>query len=256
MINISYLLNNEKEKICVETYTPKAFNSTIIFCHGITGCRKGRTINDNYFQQLAKKLMDAENKVVLFDFSGHGESEGFDYDVCLTKSTQELEKVFFHEVQNVNKVKFLAFSYGAAVLTNFLSNHKEIVPEKIVMYSPCIYPLESCFLNKNSIFGKDVVKELNDGKIDDCGYAVVGAKGFRLGAKILEECKTFSPEYLSNFNDTTLFISGNNDVILDTKYNENFAKKHNIKNIYLEASHSLFEQIEKAFELTIDFFCK
>lgn len=55
--------------------------STIIFCHGITGCRKGRTKDDNYFQIVAKELMELSYKVVLFDFSGHGDSEGNDYDV-------------------------------------------------------------------------------------------------------------------------------------------------------------------------------
>jgi len=36
-----FLLNNYDEKIYVETYIPKKIEETIIFCHGITGCRKG-----------------------------------------------------------------------------------------------------------------------------------------------------------------------------------------------------------------------
>ena len=32
-------------------------------------------MNDNYFQTLANQLMEKSYKVVLFDFTGHGESE-------------------------------------------------------------------------------------------------------------------------------------------------------------------------------------
>ena len=88
-------------------------------------------------------------KVVLFDFSGHGESEGNDYDVTLSKSTSELSRVFYQEVLDSKNVSFLAFSYGAAVLCKFLEQNEDVVPQRIVLYSPCLYPLDSCFLNKD-----------------------------------------------------------------------------------------------------------
>ena len=52
-----YLFNSDNEKIYVETYIPDNVVQTIIFCHGITGCRKGRTMDDSYFQTLAQRLM-------------------------------------------------------------------------------------------------------------------------------------------------------------------------------------------------------
>lgn len=85
MINEFTVLNENNEKLFVETYTPSTISSTIIFCHGITGCRKGRTTDDDYFQKLAIKLMKENYKVILFDFSGHGNSEGNDYGVTLSK---------------------------------------------------------------------------------------------------------------------------------------------------------------------------
>ena len=88
MIQVKTILNECGEKIFVETYVPNEVKSTFVFCHGITGCRKGRTKDDSYFQELAKKLMELNYKVVLFDFSGHGDSEGNDYDVVLSKNTQ------------------------------------------------------------------------------------------------------------------------------------------------------------------------
>ena len=253
MITEKRILNQNNEEIFVETYTPTNIKSTIFFCHGITGCRKGRTKEDSYFQQLAKKLMNINYKVVLFDFSGHGDSKGNDYDVCLSKSTKELEIVFNEEVIDKNKVDFLAFSYGSAVLCNFLLQNPSINPNHIVFYSPCLYPNESCFLNPDSFFGKDIVKDYKNGKLKEKNYCTVGAKNFRFGIKIINECEIFEPNYLSKFSDKILVLSGKKDVILNTKYNDEFCNKNNITNIYLDASHSLFEEIENAFDYTLDF---
>ena len=247
------LLNNN-ERIFVETYTPDNAIQTIFFCHGITGCRKGRTMEDSYFQDLAKKLENKGFKVVLFDFSGHGESEGNGYDVTLSKSTSELSRVFYQEVLDSKNVSFLAFSYGAAVLCKFLEQNEDVVPQRIVLYSPCLYPLDSCFLNKDSIFGKDIVEGYNNGSLEREGFVVVGAKNFKFGAKMIDECRGFSPDYLKRFSNNMLVFSGKNDVILNTKYNDEFCKENNIKEIYVEASHSLFEKIEEVFKDTIDFF--
>ena len=190
MIENKCLLNKYNEKIFVETYTPDNAIQTIFFCHGITGCRKGRTMDDSYFQELAKRLMDKNYKVVLFDFSGHGESEGNDYDVTLSKSVSELKLVFDSEVLDKNKVSFLVFSYGATVLCKFLENNMDITPNKIIMYSPCLYPLESCFLNKNSIFGKDIAEGYDSGLLEKNGFVVVGAKNFKFGIEMINECKS------------------------------------------------------------------
>ena len=254
MIENKCLLNKENEKIFVETYTPDNAIQTIFFCHGITGCRKGRTMEDSYFQELAKKLMNKNYKVVLFDFSGHGESEGKDYDVTLSKSVSELKLVFDSEVLDKNNVSFLAFSYGATVLCSFLENNMDINPNKIIMYSPCLYPLGSCFLNKNSVFGKDIVEGYDNGLLEKKGFVLVGAKNFKFGIEMINECKSFSPEYLKIFSNKMLVLSGKNDVILNTKYNDDFCKRNGVKEIYFDASHSLYEKIEDVFKSTIDFF--
>lgn len=256
MIKSVTILNENNEKLFVETYIPERVRSTIFFCHGITGCRKGRTTSDCYFQDLAKRLMDKGFKVVLFDYSGHGDSEGADYDVSLTKSTSELKKVFDQEVVDESNVSFLAFSYGATVLCRFLEQKPGIKPNHIVMYSPALFPLESCFLNENSIFGKDIVNDYQNGVMEKNGYAVVGAKGFRFGKKMIEDCKSFKPDYYKNLSSQIIVMSGNNDVILDTKYNEIFCQENGIENLWFEASHSLFEDIESVFRVTIDYFIK
>ena len=124
------------------------------------------------------------------------------------------------------------------------------------MYSPCLFPLESCFLNKDSLFGKDIVKAYEDGNLLEQGYAIVGAKNFRFSSKMIDECQTLNLKALLQNKDNILCLSGIDDVILNTKLNDEFFQKNNIKNIYLKASHSLFEDIEKAFEYTIEYLLK
>lgn len=248
------ILNNSNDEIFVETYLPETIKDTIVFCHGITGCRKGRVPEDSYFQVLAKKLCDLGNKVVLFDFSGHGDSKGNDYDVCLSKSTDELARVFAQEVEDKKNVKFLAFSYGAAVLDNFLAHNLDVTPTKMVFFSPCIFPLESCFLNPNSVFGKDVSKAYMDGSLQSNGYTVVGAKNFRFGYKMIEECKQYKVSELQKYADKMVVMFGTQDVILDTKYNEDFCKEYGIATKYYNASHSLFEEIGQVTNDVIAFF--
>ena len=64
----------------------------------------------------------------------------------------------------------------------------------------------------------------------------------------------FKPDYLTKVGSKLLVLSGNNDIIIDTRFNHEFCKKHNIKNIDYNASHSLFEEIDKAFYDIEEFF--
>ena len=147
----------------------------------------------------------------------------------------------------------MTFSYGAAVLANYLEKNQAINIGKIIMYSPCLFPLESCFLNKDSLFGKDIVKAYENGTLIKDGFALVGAKNFKFSSKMINECKQLNLSYFEKNNEKILCLSGENDVILNTKYNDEFCNKNNIRNIYLPASHSLFEDIDNAFKYTIEY---
>ncbi len=243
-MNYKTILNDNNEKIFIETYEPATPQATIVFCHGITGCRKGRTTADDYFQKLAARLSKKGYKVVLFDYSGHGDSEGSSRDVCLSKSVSELEKVFESEVET-KAVDFLTFSYGTTVLCRFLEQHKDIKPNHIIMISPGLDPLNSGFLDGNNTFGKDIAKAYYSGEMKEKGYAIVGAKNFELGINFIEELKDFKPDYLIEVGSKLLMLSGKNDIIIDTKFNHEFCKKNHVENIDYEASHSLFEEIDK-----------
>lgn len=254
MHNTRFILNEQGEKLFVEEFIPAEAKATIIFCHGITGCRKGRTPDDDYLQIYAKELSELNYKVVLFDFSGHGDSEGQDIDVKPSKNSKELAAVYHDVVKNGDKVNFLAFSYGATCLCKFLEDNPEVEPNKIVLISPGFFPAQASFINENTAFGKDVAADYKSGKMKESGFSLISAKNFRLGYDCLKETLEFSPDYFKKFADRTLAFTGTQDAIFDTSYNINFMREAGIKNVMLDASHSLFEDFENFKKQATEFF--
>ena len=72
-------------------------------------------------------------------------------------------------------------------------------------------------------------------------------------------------DFKCGFKETFIALNKRIEILLDrdhqighsyfvnTKYNDDFCEKNNITNIYLDSSHSLFEDIETAFTYTINF---
>ncbi len=253
MIKNVKIKNSQGEKLFVEIHSPAAASTTIVFVHGFTGCRKGRSLEDNYMQTFATKLCRMGFKVVLFDLSGHGESEGRDRDVTLDKSVSDLSCVLSKLKVGLTRVNFMCFSYGAAVLTKYLEQNKKVPPRSITLISPCIYPLESCFLNNKSAFGKDIAESYKSGKLAKAGFVTVGAKNFDVGFDFIQSLIKFKPDYLAKFTDKCLFLSGKQDAIMDTSFVDKFCNANKITNHYFDASHSLFEAMDKVQPLVANF---
>ena len=109
-------------------------------------------------------------------------------------------------------------------------------------------------MNKDSLFGKDIVEAYENGSLFRDGFTVVGAKNFTFSSKMIEECKNLKLKRYEENSNNILCITGEKDIILNTKFNDEFCKNNNITNLYLNASHALFEEIDKAFDYTIRFF--
>jgi len=253
MIKYVKVKNKQGEKLFVEIHSPVSAASTIVFVHGFTGCRKGRSLEDNYMQTFATKLCKMGFKVVLFDLSGHGESEGLDKEVTLEKSVADLSAVLTKLKVGLTRVNFMAFSYGATVLSRFLEQNKNVTPRSISLISPCLYPLDSCFLNKKSLFGKDIVDSYKSGKLAKAGFVTVGAKNFNVGFDFIQSLIKFKPDYLAKFVDRMLVLSGKQDVIMDTSFVDQFCNLNKITNHYYDASHSLYEAMGKVQPLIANF---
>ncbi len=253
MIKYTKVKNKQGEKLFVEIHSPAAASSTVVFVHGFTGCRKGRSLEDNYMQTFATKLCRMGFRVILFDMSGHGESEGLSEDVTLDKSVGDLTSILTKLKVGLTRVNFICFSYGAAVLTKYLEQNKSVWPRSISLISPCIYPLDSCFLNSKSVFGKDIAGVYKSGKLAKVGCATIGAKGFKVGFDFIQSLIKFKPDYLSKYADKILCLSGRDDIIMDTSFVDKFCNQIKITNHYFAASHSLFEAMDKVQPLIANF---
>lgn len=95
----------EKLDTWVETPDEKV-KANVIMVHGF-GTNKGETAG--YFDDISKALVGDNFRVIRFDFSGYGKSEGKQEDVCYAKQVQDLKSI--HEyVENNFKEDIYLFS--------------------------------------------------------------------------------------------------------------------------------------------------
>lgn len=233
----------------------KSNGKIIVMCHGLTGVRQGRVAEDCYLTDLAKDFCAKGFKVVQFDWRGHGKSEGRDLDVNCNSFFADLDAVIKQE-QGVLKLYLWGWSIGGFSIIQYLLK-TSLKVEKVVLWSPVFEPIASFFYNKNSLACyRSIVDSTKSGSLYKEGYALWSAKNFKISNAFLEQSRNF--DFVRAINclpQKTLVILGNNDVLVDMSYAENYAKEFDFSCKVLNAGHALFEDIETAKELSVDYFC-
>lgn len=86
------ITNHLGEKLDTWVETPEGkIKANIIMVHGF-GTNKGETAG--YFNDISKALVQDNFRVIRFDFSGYGKSEGIQEEVCYTKQVDDLKSVW------------------------------------------------------------------------------------------------------------------------------------------------------------------
>jgi hypothetical protein len=84
--------NKSGEKLDTWVETPEGVvKANVIMVHGF-GTNKGETAG--YFDDISKALVSDNFRVIRFDFSGYGKSEGRQEDVCYSKQVDDLRSVW------------------------------------------------------------------------------------------------------------------------------------------------------------------
>lgn len=106
--------NKLGEKLDTWVETPEGeIKASVIMVHGF-GTNKGETAG--YFDDISKALVNDNFRVIRFDFSGYGKSEGRQEDVCYSKQVDDLKSVWQFVKDNFSEnVYIFAQSMGCWV---------------------------------------------------------------------------------------------------------------------------------------------
>jgi len=209
-------------------------NNIIVLCHGLKGDKTER----NSFNKLVEKLQNQKINSFRFDFRGHGESSGNDYEMTVTKEVEDLEKTI-EMLQNKGFIEFviLGASFGGSIMSLIDYNKYNTIKGLICWYGALdykatiedegffseehrkiaerdgFYPIESKRTGKVFKLGLSLFQEINKivpyKKLIEVDLPILFVHGlidnmvpYQLSQKICLMCKNAKIELIENGNHT------------------------------------------------------
>ena len=247
-----YYESTDNLKLCGLLSKVNDSKKIVLLCHGLNGDKTER----NSFNTLVIKLQEQKINSFRFDFRGHGESTGNDYEMTPTKEVKDLEKT----IEMLNKREFdeiiiLGASFGASILS--LLDYKEFTSVKglILWYGALDYLAtiepEGFFTQEHKEIaerqGWYQIKSKRTGKI------------FKLGLPLYNEVYKIVPyKHLINVELPKLFVHGLDDTMVPYELSVKVSKlcKNSRLELIEKGTHSFAddkEALNNAIEVSINF---
>jgi pimeloyl-ACP methyl ester carboxylesterase len=224
---------------------------TVIMSHGLTSYKDGRR---GQLQVIAEALCNAGYKVIQYDFRGHGKSSGNDMDVTPTSLKTDLETIINTFVSNGDYYLF-GFSFGGFAVCKYLFDTQNTTVKKVVLVGPPLDPINSSLLNPKEFCQPEIQAAIDNGDLERKGYAYWSSKSFRISKKFIDECREFDyKSAIAALTGRTLLIQGRQDNNVDRDYNVRFADEYGLTYKEYDASHSLWQVIDDAAKVIVDYF--
>ncbi len=243
------IINEYDEKLTgIETIPSikKEKHPTVLLVHGFGVTKE----EGGMFDELTKKLADAEFLVYRFDFSGRGESEGDYSETSLTKQGSDLSKILefvkSQEKVDVPRIGILAQSFGTAVTV-------AITPkvETVILMGSIAHPqIVSGKPSKWEIFDKNGISK----KVKPNGEVIF------IKSQFWKDMDNYNLlESISKINCSILFIHGSLDDKVPLSEMESYFENANEpkeKEIIEGADHGLRPHRDKMYKIAVDWFKK
>lgn len=231
------ILNTNGERLDVLIEGNPDSKVTIVFVHGL-GVTKDESFQ--YFVDLSKELQSLY-RIVRFDFSGYGLSEGKQEEANYIKHADDLDEILKHIRKNIdNEIYLLAHSMGCFI-TSLLSP-KGII--KSVFTGLPNYNVE--FLKQRLI--KRILSR--KGSIVNLGGVSVFPRSSgeiqRIGSSFWQVLSNFNPlQKVAEFSQKTnlLIIHPAQDDVVGIEYLDKYSQITTSKTLWLPGDHS-FQKIE------------
>ena len=243
--------DSSNNKLCGILTNYEKSDKVVIMCHGI----RGNKDECGAFVKLSEELLKIGYSSFRFDFNGHGESDGLDKDMTITKEINDLENtVNILQEKRYSKIILLGGSFGAGIVSLFPFEKYDNV-KAIVLWYGC---LDYNYARFGNLFTGENMKEA-----EKKGYytskSMNTGEEFKFGLELFKETYKYKPyENLEKCNLPKLFVHGDNDSALPYKLSERVSA--NCSNSFLKlikgGEHTFMnsnETINEAIGVTIDF---
>ncbi|MBP3708042.1 MAG: alpha/beta fold hydrolase [Clostridia bacterium] len=226
-------------------------DNIVVMCHGIRGNKE----ECGSFTYLAEKLQQEGYSSFRFDFNGHGESGGEDFEITISREISDLKNTI-----NMLKEKgyrdfiLLGGSFGASIVSLFPYNEFDCIKGIILWYGALNYD----YIKYGNLFSEENKKVAqNDGFY--ISKSMNSGKKFKFGLELFNEIDEYKPyEKLRECDLPKLFVHGDKDSAVPYRLSKEVAEMcNNAKFELIENGEHTFQNskgsIEKAVSVTVDF---
>lgn len=183
----------------------------VIMCHGIRGQKYERGV----FPDLAEELLKCGIASIRFDFRGHGDSEGLDKNVTITKEKEDIESVVGYVIELGYKQIILEASSFATAAVSLVDFSKFDNVKGLVIWYGCPDLEVTKKGNLFSLKNKEIAER--DGFYTS--KSVSTGKDFRFGKELFDEVYKIKPyENLSKLDLPIIFVHGILDEVVPYEY--------------------------------------
>lgn len=224
----------------------------VILCHGLKGDKTER----NSFIRLVESLQEENINSFRFDFRGHGESSGNDYEMTVTKEVCDLEKTIeMLNAKGFDKFVVLGASFGASI-TSLIDFHKYNSVEGVVCWYGALD--FKATIEEDGFFSSEHRKIAEK----DGYYPIVSKRTgnvFKLGLDLFKEIDEIIPyESLVKVELPILFVHGMKDDMVPYQLSEKIALmcKNSKVELINEGNHTFNNDpkvLEEAVDVTVKF---
>lgn len=242
-----YYDTTDNIKLCGLLSKVNDSDKIVVLCHGLKGDKTER----NSFDVFVKKLQEQKLNSFRFDFRGHGESSGDDYEMTVTKEVEDLEMTLeMLKKKGFNEIVLLGASFGGSIISLIDYSKYQEVKGLICWYGALDY---QATIEEDSFFS------LEHKKIAERdGYFPIESKRtgkvFKLGLPLFEEIDVIVPyKKLVEVDLPILFVHGLVDDMVPYQLSEKVCSLcKNAKLKLIENGNHTFNNDEKALAEAIE----
>lgn len=227
--------------------------ASVIMVHGF-GTNKHET--GRYFDDVSEALVNDNYRVIRFDFSGYGNSEGRQEDACYTKHVEDLQTIISYVTFNYNESVYI-FAQSMGCFVTALTQQSRIV-KTMMTGIPNSNPqiIIDRVMNR---FGSRPGAKLNLEGISELPRST--GKIQRIGARFWHDIRKLNPiEEISNYSTKTklLIIHWENDEIIGNDYLSEYDAVPTVQSLWLSGDHSVsnLEDRSNFIKVMLDFYNK